>query len=141
MFLRPAALSDIDNLAELENQLFENGINEHSLSIEMEFSRITVVGTPVCGYLIARFGTTLIDILRVGVHPDFRRRGIARSLLEETISRAYLPIILTVNCENAPARTLYASLGFRPVSYVPQSNALILYRSGVDVNCAPQVQR
>jgi len=128
--LRIATQADLEAIAGLEILLFpENSINEQSLRRELCWSRATVYGTPACGYLIARFGPGVIDILRVGVHPRFRRHGIARALMEEVLELAYMPVMLTVKKENAPARALYASLGFRPMALVPQAEALILLRA------------
>lgn len=54
----------------------------------------------------------------VGVHPDFRRHGIARQLTARAIEHAREEgarmVVLDVREENTPALTLYASMGFRP---------------------------
>lgn len=127
--VRLAKQSDLEAIAGLEILLFpENSINENSLRKELSWSRATVYGDPARAYLLARFGPVVIDILRVGVHPDARRRGIARMLMEEVLDLAYLPVMLTVKKENAPARMLYASLGFTPVAVLPQAEALLLLR-------------
>lgn len=55
-------------------------------------------------------------IANVAVHPEFRRRGIARSLMEAALKRARQrgakTVLLQVDAENEGARHLYASLGF-----------------------------
>jgi ribosomal protein S18 acetylase RimI-like enzyme len=58
-------------------------------------------------------------ISSVAVDPAFRRRGLARSLLEEArvttrrVGRPYLA--LDVLTQNTPARALYDGLGYRPL--------------------------
>ena len=53
------------------------------------------------------------EILNLAIEPDYRRRGIARALLRESMkSGAWF---LEVRESNLPAIRLYESLGFRPV--------------------------
>jgi ribosomal protein S18 acetylase RimI-like enzyme len=55
----------------------------------------------------------------VGIHPDFRRRGLARMLMTVSVVRAaqngMSNLILEVDIENYRAIKLYESLGFRKV--------------------------
>jgi mycothiol synthase len=54
----------------------------------------------------------------VGTHPAFRRRGLARAVLQEGLRRMACRGMLTatvcVEGDNTAARSLYASLGMRP---------------------------
>ena len=54
------------------------------------------------------------SVVEVAVHPDHRRRGIARRMLEQTIdsSSDLYTVFLEVRESNAPAISLYESLGF-----------------------------
>ena len=47
------------------------------------------------------------------VHPQFRRRGIAKALVHDLIARLEHPITLNVVSGNAAARALYAQLDFK----------------------------
>ncbi len=55
-------------------------------------------------------------IANVAVHPDFRRRGIAREMMQEVIkyirNRGGTQMMLQVETENDSARWLYKKLGF-----------------------------
>jgi RimJ/RimL family protein N-acetyltransferase len=63
------------------------------------------------------FPQKIFLIANVAVHPDHRRRGIARSLteaaLDETARRRADRLWLHVRADNDPARRLYESVGFR----------------------------
>ena len=76
------------------------------------------------------------DMMNIAVHPDFRRQGVARALILALIGelrkRGSRCLTLEVRASNAPARTLYESLGFAHVgtrrNYYqnPKEDALIL---------------
>jgi RimJ/RimL family protein N-acetyltransferase len=61
----------------------------------------------------------------VFVHPEHRRAGLARRLLERVMSFArdegILQIHLCVNAENTRARRLYDALGFTPFGLEPRA--------------------
>lgn len=62
----------------------------------------------------------------VYVKPDFRRQGIAHSLMSAVISRARTQvgleqITLAVSTEKAAGKALYASLGFKPCQVEPHA--------------------
>lgn len=58
-----------------------------------------------------------VGVYAIHVHPDYRRRGIARRIveiiLEQAASKNVTGAYLQVVRENNPARNLYRSLGFR----------------------------
>lgn len=61
-------------------------------------------------------GDTL-DIGRVAVHPDYFRRGVARSLVRHVETVADVDrIIVSTGAANLPARRLYDSLGYTCVA-------------------------
>lgn len=113
--LRFADEEDLDALAELEGMLFpENSLNEKSLKQELTESVAIVWGKPARAYVLVRYDSEIVDILRVGVHPDFRRRGIGQLLVEEVLTDER-PVMLTVLRNNEPAFSLYKKLGFEVV--------------------------
>ena len=66
----------------------------------------------------------MIHLLNLAVHPDHRKKGIAKRLLNEIIfgargrNKSY--IFLEVRTSNKEARLLYESQGFRHVSTWPE---------------------
>jgi ribosomal-protein-alanine N-acetyltransferase len=58
-----------------------------------------------------------LHILNLAVHPDARRQGIARSLLEALLAygreHGFRYVTLEVRTSNIPARNLYDGLGFK----------------------------
>lgn len=97
---------------------------------------VAVARHAVVGYAIAHHAVDEGEILNLGVAPDQRRRGIGRALIDAVLARlcdaGVRTVYLEVRESNAPARSLYASLGFaavgrRPGYYrLPREDAVIL---------------
>ena len=93
---------------------------------EVEFSRVWIVdwkeedaASPIAAYLVFWVVHDEVHVLNVVVHPDARRRGLARRLLEDLIEIARREkaslISLEFRVSNEAARGLYESLGFVPI--------------------------
>lgn len=71
---------------------------------------------------------TSVDILTIGVHPDFRKKGFAQLLLEYLINKAPFEqaFFLEVERTNTAAINLYKKVGFKEISirkgYYPKVN-------------------
>lgn len=115
-------------------QAFAYEVTESTISLPL----VAAIAGTVCGYVVA---WTVADELHIGtiaVHPAWRRRGVARLLLEEILRlarerlcrRAYLE----VRRSNVAAQKLYKRLGFecsgvRRHYYAPkQEDALVMSR-------------
>lgn len=93
-------------------------------------------GATIVGYLIGREVGGSGEILNLAVEPAFRRRGIARALLEAGLAalrrRGAGEVFLEVRVSNAAAQALYRQAGFRPVGQrpgyyrSPREDALVL---------------
>jgi ribosomal-protein-alanine N-acetyltransferase len=109
--------------------------------VELTEAQRLVVGVRAArGTLLAMASGWLIleelHITAVAVHPDHRRKGLARSVLTVLVQRAGQAggqrATLEVSCGNVPAKNLYTSLGFRDVAirrgyYRNGDDALIYY--------------
>jgi [ribosomal protein S18]-alanine N-acetyltransferase len=73
----------------------------------------------IVGYICLWEVADELHVTNVAVHPDLRRRGIARALLQSVFARARgsgtRMVMLEVRPSNTEALTLYESFGFRVV--------------------------
>lgn len=98
---------------------------------------VAVVDGEIAGFLISReISLGEREILNLGVHPRWRRRGIAHQLLQAELVRWPGVHFLEVRESNAAARALYGKLGFeeagvRPGYYddPPESGIVMRIRS------------
>jgi ribosomal-protein-alanine N-acetyltransferase len=96
-------------------------------------------GADPAGMILARVAGDDCEVITIGVRPGARRHGIATLLLDHACAPALglgaTRQVLEVGVQNAPARGLYASLGFaecgkRPGYYgVAGGDAVILARN------------
>jgi ribosomal protein S18 acetylase RimI-like enzyme len=82
------------------------------------FAVVEQAGAAVaCGLAIAHAGT--VGFFDIATHPAHRRRGHGRRLMRDLMAwgcaHGARTGYLQVTTENAPARALYAGLGFREV--------------------------
>ena len=90
----------------------------------------------VVGYVGSQTVMDETDMMNVAVHPEYRRRGIARLLIDSLVlalkERQSRCLTLEVRASNEPAIALYTILGFTEVgrrrNYYrnPKEDALIL---------------
>jgi len=78
---------------------------------------VAVEGIRVVGFLVSR---TLVpgesEILNLAVALEFRRQGVARSLVSALISGSPGALFLEVRASNAGARAFYKSLDFEEIT-------------------------
>jgi ribosomal-protein-alanine N-acetyltransferase len=123
--VRRARPADLDALASLERAVFDNDAwSPRLLEQELDAAghgRLLVVavnGSQVVGYAALSCNEDTADLLRVAVHPDHRRQGVARRLCDETfafLGPAGHRILLEVAVDNSAAVALYEQLGFTEI--------------------------
>ena len=133
----PMNESHVAAVAELEKQNFSEPWPEiavrSELTNQLALWLVAVEDGVVVGYVGSQTVLQEADMMNIAVGEGFRRRGIARMLVEELIRRldAY-QLTLEVRASNAPAIALYESLGFTQVGlrknyyHKPKEDALIL---------------
>jgi ribosomal protein S18 acetylase RimI-like enzyme len=130
--MSPVTLQDIDELAALDAQLFpENSFNETTLAIEIALGigwTIRKEGK-IAAYALARHDGHVLDVIRLGVHPNYQRQGFGSNLLIQIFSRR-CDTILTVRTDNEKAMRLYLSYGFSFVGRFARGEAWVLLRRG-----------
>jgi len=90
----------------------------------------------VIGHIIYWRVQSEVQISNVAIHPDFRRMGIGRSVLEEVLSHVKKQgvqfVVLEVRPSNFVARSLYNKLGFKVIGirkdyyHQPNEDALVM---------------
>lgn len=137
---RPATREDLDLLEDLERRCFERPWSRALLLAELQlpgsYSWIFADPGHAAGYAIVRVGPETGELLRLGVVPEARRRGVARRLVStavEGVRRAGIEeLLLEVRADNVPAIELYRGLGFAPFgrrrSYYEDRTDAVLWR-------------
>ena len=130
----------VTQVAELEKMCFSAPWSENSIASELQNNLalwlVALHEDTVVGYVGSQTVCGETDMMNVAVHPDWRRRGISKMLIEQLITELKrlesTSLALEVRASNAPAIALYEKLGFRQVgrrpNYYknPKEDALIL---------------
>ncbi len=82
-----------------------------------EYARLNaILEDRVIGWLISReVAPGEIEILNLFTQPHFRRRGVARGLIDHLLRTVPQTVFLEVRESNDAARKLYQALGFLPI--------------------------
>ena len=140
MIFRDMKPDHVPQIAELEKLCFSDPWSEKSVASELNNDlslwMVALDGDRVLGYVGSQTVCGETDVMNIAVHPAFRRRGIAESLIgcliTELKNRGSHCLTLEVRASNEGAIALYEKLGFaqvgrRPRYYRnPREDALIL---------------
>ena len=130
----------VSQIAQLEAQCFSDPWSEKSIASELEnplsLWLVAEENGRVCGYVGSQTVLDESDMMNVAVDPGFRRRGIARALIETLIAELSKMgsrcLRLEVRVSNENARALYTRMGFQQLGlrknyyHNPKEDALIL---------------
>ena len=137
--VRPAALEELADVAEIELSCFSKPWSQNALRLLLEGENICLValdGESVCAY-----GGMLVvldegQITNVATSAQYRRRGYARAIVEGLLAyareRGLCVVSLEVRESNIAAIALYESLGFKRAGVrknfysLPTENALVM---------------
>jgi ribosomal-protein-alanine N-acetyltransferase len=146
--VRPAGADDVAVVHELETRLFgADAWSEESVRAELTGPRRVAVvaclpqarlheavgGGTVVGYAVTSSAGDVVDLQRVAVHPEHRRRGLARLLLTTVLSEDDR-VLLEVSADNPAALALYAAERFTEIArrrryYRDGSDAVVMERA------------
>jgi ribosomal-protein-alanine N-acetyltransferase len=122
--MAPMTVEDLDVVLDIERASFKTPWSRSAFRYEVTQNRVarsTVMraGPRVVGYLCLWEVGHEIHVTNIAVHPDWRRRGIGRTLigamLDDARRRGVAQVFLEVRPSNAEARGLYEQLGFRVI--------------------------
>ncbi|MBE7412471.1 MAG: ribosomal protein S18-alanine N-acetyltransferase [Leptospiraceae bacterium] len=132
MFIKKLENADIENISEIEKICFPDTFwtMEQIQSHLKNFYGMGMFNQSIIGYILFSETISEIEILRIGVLPDERRKGLAEKLIYEIKDRKK-DLILEVSDTNDFALKLYQKCGFKTIHsrkkyYRDESNALIL---------------
>jgi [ribosomal protein S18]-alanine N-acetyltransferase len=124
LVFEPMVAADLPQVMELERLAFPNpwtpGLFLHEL--KLSFSRLYLArnaARQLLGYACWWLVGDEVHILNVAVHPDARRNGTGRALVQRVVDDALAHNAASVSLEvgrtNEPATALYRSMGFTEV--------------------------
>jgi [ribosomal protein S18]-alanine N-acetyltransferase len=117
---RPMSTADLDEIMVIERSSFpvpwSPGFFRQELQVACARSILAEVHGKIIGYVLFWLLPGAIDIHNIAVHLDYRRRRVARALLERVIDQArrqsITRVMLEVRASNWPAQKLYEGMGF-----------------------------
>ena len=129
--VRRLNLDDCQAVADLETQLFDGRFTAQSLrdmlnkpafygavlpAVGQEVGLAAGQAAAIYAYYLSTITADCADIIAIGTHRDWQRRGFGRIMLEHLIGvteqQHVEKILLEVAADNMPARQLYDSCGF-----------------------------
>ncbi|MEG1389129.1 MAG: ribosomal protein S18-alanine N-acetyltransferase [Angelakisella sp.] len=119
--ITPMTREDVPEVTVMNNLCFTCPWSEQSLMAETtKNDAVFLVARSgagvICGYAGLNYVLDEGYIANIAVHPEYRRQGIARLLLEALIAQsrrlALSFITLEVRVSNTPAQKLYEAMGF-----------------------------
>jgi ribosomal-protein-alanine N-acetyltransferase len=126
MIVRTAKQEDFAKVIEIEKLSFQTPWDYSFLEKISKDIFLVFDGQEVCGYLIAGccHRNVSATILKVAVHPEHRRQGIATNLMHKLVETlkdrqiTEVDVIVIDACK--PAISFYKKVGFKTISTIPQ---------------------
>lgn len=119
-----AERQNIADIAKIEKACFSTPWTEKSIAESLENPNthfyIAFIDGIAAGYMGLQIFSGEGYVTNIATLPQFRRQGIAKALLAETMKNDMEFITLEVRKSNTPAITLYKQLGFEEVGTRPK---------------------
>jgi [ribosomal protein S18]-alanine N-acetyltransferase len=139
VLIRSASVDDIEDVYTVEKDSFDSPWNYknvlHELNLNFSIFIVARIDTHLAGYAIAWQVQDEIQLNKIAVKSNYRRRGIGKKLLDNIIEKSDPPvkrIFLEVRESNTEARLFYQQLGFTTTGfrkdYYKTDNALLMER-------------
>jgi ribosomal-protein-alanine N-acetyltransferase len=122
VYFRKMTEKDLEKVFALENEIFTDPWSMNAfksdLGNEMAFPLVAEFEQSVIGYASLYIVADEVQIGNFAIAPGFRKRGVARKMMDEisriAAERKCCSILLEVRESNRPAQSLYESCGFVP---------------------------
>jgi [ribosomal protein S18]-alanine N-acetyltransferase len=136
--IREAQWEDVDQVAALENASFPSPWRreffESELEAEGRFNRVARAGGRIVAYCFSMYFFEEMHVNKIAVAAAWRRRGVAKMLMDDAMAfargRGVATVALEVRESNQAARAFYAALGFeeryRRPRYYPDGEAAVV---------------
>ena len=126
MIVRSATQEDLTGVLEIDKLSFSNPWDRQFLENISKAIFLVLGQQEVYGFLIAgcRNRNVSANLLKIAVHPEHRRKGIASNLINKLVEMlrdrqiGEVEVIVLKTCK--PAISLYKKVGFKLVSTIPQ---------------------
>ena len=123
LVIRELLEHDLPDVVGIENISFTTPWSEilffNEIYKQRSIAKVAVMDKKVIGYICANFVADEGHILNLAVHSDFRRKGIAKTLVENILEELKETdcrfLYLEVRASNNAARELYEGFGFKVV--------------------------
>jgi ribosomal-protein-alanine N-acetyltransferase len=135
MNITKLSISDLEELTTLHQKCFDEKVDRNYFLQEFKNPVSKIIGikseNKIIGYLNYWIIKDEIEIIKIGVDPNFRRRGYGLKLLNQLISHeSFSKIYLEVSDQNQPAILFYQKIGFIKVGvrakYYKNNNDAVL---------------
>jgi ribosomal-protein-alanine N-acetyltransferase len=128
MIVRSAKQEDLTGVIEIDKLSFPNPWDREFLENISKAIFLVFGQQEVYGFLIAGCHNRNVSasLLKIAVHPEHRRKGIATSLINKLVETVRdrqiteVEVIVLKTCK--PAISLYKKIGFKLVSTIPQAS-------------------
>jgi ribosomal protein S18 acetylase RimI-like enzyme len=128
MNVRSAKREDLDRVLEIDKLSFPKAWDREFLENISKDIFLVFSGPEVYGFLIAgcRHRNVTANILKIAVHPQHRRKGVATHLISKLVEMlrdrqiAEVDVIVLKRCNQAIS--FYQNVGFKLVSTIPQAS-------------------
>lgn len=117
---RPMTTADLEEVMAVERASYEfpwsAGFFRQELQVACARSIVAERDGKIIGYILFWMLPGAVDIHNLAVRSEYRRRGVARALMEQVIAQARhhsaARVMLEVRKSNLAAQNLYQSMGF-----------------------------
>jgi ribosomal-protein-alanine N-acetyltransferase len=110
-------------MADIHAESFDKSWPALDMAVHVARDLCLGTGEPLASFAVIRRSDVDAEVLTVATRPDARGRGLAGEVLQAVADRlredGLRDLFLEVAEDNAPARALYARLGFQPIGRRP----------------------